>query len=195
MLIPLKALIDELEEDKELNFLLSSFSCKQDTDIEHFLHNRAVEFEKLSKSRTYLILDEDELLSKDILNQTIYGYISLALKILSVPENISNRKRQELDGFSAKLYGEVIKDFPCYLIGQLARSSNVNANAIKGRQILELAESVIARAVNSVGGRYVMIECRDDIKLTKFYEDNDFEEIARIPDNGQPMVQMIKRIR
>lgn len=40
-----------------------------------------------------------------------------------------------------------------------------------------------------------MIECRDNIKLTKFYEDNDFEEIARIPDNGQPMVQMIKRIR
>lgn len=194
MLIPLKTLTGELKEDKELIPLLSSFSCKQDEDIEHFLHNRAIEFEKLSKSRTYLIFDEDELLTKDITEQTIYGYISLALKILTVPDSVSNRIRKELDGFSAKLHGEVIRDFPCYLIGQLSRNSNVPAESINGDKILDLAEDIIATAVNAVGGRYMMIECRDNEKLINFYSNNNFEEISRIPDNDQPMVQMIRKI-
>ena len=39
-----------------------------------------------------------------------------------------------------------------------------------------------------------MIECRDKEKLIGFYQDNGFEEIARIPDEDQPMVQMIRKI-
>ena len=50
--------MQELKEDERVNRLLSSFSCAKDPDIEHFLHSRAVEFERLSKSRTYLIFDE-----------------------------------------------------------------------------------------------------------------------------------------
>lgn len=59
ILIPLKSLIAELKEGNELHQLLSSFSCEQDADIEHFLHERAVDFENLSKSRTYLICDQE----------------------------------------------------------------------------------------------------------------------------------------
>lgn len=36
----------------------------------------------------------------DIFEITIYGYISLALKILTVPTDISNRVRKEIDGRS-----------------------------------------------------------------------------------------------
>ena len=53
--------MQELKEDERVKRLLSSFSCVKDPDIEHFLRSRAVEFERLSKSRTYLIFDEDEL--------------------------------------------------------------------------------------------------------------------------------------
>ena len=49
----------ELKEDKAaLDGILSSFSCKRDQDIEDFLKNKAVEFERLSKARTYLVCDE-----------------------------------------------------------------------------------------------------------------------------------------
>ena len=49
-------------EDSDLiQKILSSFICKQDEDIENFLHNRALEFEKLSKARTYLVYDSDQL--------------------------------------------------------------------------------------------------------------------------------------
>ena len=42
---------------EELEMLLSSFHCSLENDIEFFLKNRAVSYENLSKSRTYLILD------------------------------------------------------------------------------------------------------------------------------------------
>lgn len=181
-------------EDSKLCSFLSSFSCKQDLDIEHFLHNRAVEFENLAKSRTYLICDEKEFQEKDISEVTVYGYISLGLKILTIPEGLSNNYRKKIDGFSGKIHGKPISDFPCYLIGQLSRNSNVNPSDLKGSQMIDLAQSVISMAVNAVGGRYMLIECRNNKKLIKFYSDNGFEEIASVPDNGHDMVQMIKRI-
>ena len=94
-----------MKEGNELSELLSSFSCEKDEDIEYFLHNRAIEFERLSKARTYLVLNQEQLENQEK-HLTIYGYISLALKILSVPQDMSNRMRKELDGFSAKIHGD-----------------------------------------------------------------------------------------
>lgn len=48
--------------------------------------------------------------------------------------------------------------------------------------------------VDAVDGRCMMIECKDKEKLIQFYKRSGFDEIARVPDNAQPMVQMIKRI-
>ncbi|MCD7814575.1 MAG: hypothetical protein LUH20_11130 [Lachnospiraceae bacterium] len=184
--------MDELE-DMELNRILSSFSCEQDEDIEVFLRERAVKFEQLSKSCTYLAFDQDQL-QKGYESLAVYGYISVALKVLSVPDYTSNRVRKELDGLSAKIHGTRIDDFPCYLIGQLARSSSVPKDSITGKQLVDFAFDVISAAVNAVGGRYVMIECHDDEKLVGFYRQNGFFEIARIPDKDKPMVQMVCKI-
>lgn len=196
MLIPLKALIASFEEDKgQLERFLSSYKCTEDKDIESFLHNRAVEFEKLSKARTYLVCDEEQLESNSIEHVTIYGYISLALKILTIPDAVSNRMRKELDGFSAKIHGEPIRDIPCYLIGQLSRNSAVPKELLSGSELIGYACDVIAGAAESVGGRYMMIECRDKEKLIHFYQQNLFQEIDRIPDVNVPMVQMIRKIQ
>lgn len=124
----------------------------------------------------------------------IYGYISLALKVLSVPMDTSNRKRKEIDGLSAKIRGEQISDFSCYLIGQLSKNSDVRPNELSGKELIDISFDIIAASVEAVGGRYVMIECRDNEKLIQFYKDNLFDEIARIPDNDQAMVQMIRKI-
>ncbi|MGN1187991.1 MAG: hypothetical protein ACI4R6_05815, partial [Lachnospiraceae bacterium] len=124
----------------------------------------------------------------------IYGYVSIALKVLSVPSDMSNRKRKELDGLSAKFHGEQISDFSCYLIGQLSKNSNVPRDSISGKELLQTAYDVIAEAVDAVGGRYMMIECRKEKKLIEFYSANGFEEIAYIADEGHPMVQMIRKI-
>ncbi len=118
----------------------------------------------------------------------------MAVKVFTVPETTSNRKRQQLDGFSAKEHGELISNFPCYLIGQLARNSNVPKESITGTEILSIAYSIIGEAVKAVGGRNILVECRNTEKLVKFYLDNGFDRVSQVPDENQAMIQMIRKI-
>lgn len=169
------------------------FSCNRDKDIENFLHDRAVDFERLNKSRTYLLCDDDIFRKEG--RFVILGYFSVALKVLDFPENISNRTRKMLDGLSAKLHGEVIRSVPCYLIGQLGKNSAAaHAAAVKGSEFINHALFAIRSAQNFAGGRLVLIECRDEPKLTKFYIDNHFEMFGKYPFGDVPMVQMIRTI-
>lgn len=193
MRLSLKDLISEVEEEK-LNKLLSSFVCTLEPDIEYFLRNKAVEFENLSKARTYLIIDEDDLNTKTIENVSILGYIALALKVLTVPESVSNRVRKELDGISAKIRGEQINAFPVYLIGQLGRNTSVAKEKMPGERLVDHAFDIIQASVNVVGGRYVLIECHEKDKLIRFYRENQFSEFSRIPDADRSMVQMIRKV-
>jgi len=170
---------------------LSSFACEKGGDIADYLHNRAMKFEILGKSRTYLICDDDIFPDKRALH--ICGFFTVALKALDLPENLSNRKRLELDGFSSKMHGGVIQSVPCYLIGQLAKNSSAG-DAVSGAKLLGYAMQIIASAARYVGGRYVLIECRDNQHLRKFYVDNGFAEFDKIPDDSVPMVQMIRPI-
>ena len=182
-------------DDDLLENVLSTFLCREDADIQWFLHTKAVEFERLAKSRTYLIVDQDQLQERGMsLNRlTIYGYISLAIKVLTVPEKTSNRTRQKIDGLSAKARGKLLSHFSCYLIGQLARNSCVPKASISGMELLNFAYDIVASAVEAVGGRYILIECHDDEKLVQFYLDNGFEVLSRIPDEDKKMVQMLRR--
>ena len=193
MFIPLKVLIDTLEED-ELNKVLSSFSCSKDDDIEKFLKERAVLFEGLSKARTYLIFDEEELQTKNIASVKVCGYVSLAMKILKLSKDVSNQVRKEYDGYNAKLRGRVQEEFPCYLIGQLGRNSSISSDNLTGCRLLEFALDVVQFAVDAVGGRLVMVECSPIECLKNFYITNGFEEIADVPDDGKDMVQMVRMI-
>ncbi|MCM1136512.1 MAG: hypothetical protein NC400_13165 [Clostridium sp.] len=192
MVLKLRTLIDIFgRQDRLLQQWLFSFSCKQDSDIEFFLHNRAIEFELVSKARTYLIIDDTMLLQN---NFVILGYFSLTLKTLSVPNSLSIRARKELDGFSGKFHREPIQSIPCYLIAQLARNSHVDKRSLSGNTILELACNAIASAVELVSGRYMMIECRNNRKLIQFYQTNFFKKVTNIADNDTPMIQMIRKI-
>lgn len=185
---------DNIEEDiQRLTKLLSSFSCSQDKDIEDFLHNRAIDFERINKAKTYLVCDNNVLIREG--KFVILGYFSVSLKVLELSDDISNRKRKMLDGLSAKLHGKVIKSIPCYLIGQLAKNSAIpDEQSINGLELIDCAISIIRSAEALVGGRYVLIECRNNPKLLKFYIDGRFEMFDELPFGNVPMVQMIRTL-
>ena len=92
------------------------------------------------------------------------------------------------------MHGTPINHFPCYLIGQLSKNSGIDNNILTGKDLLQFAYDNIVTSVEAVGGRYMMIECKNQKKLIEFYKNNGFQEITQIPDNGQPMVQMIRKI-
>ena len=50
----------------EFNSLINQFKCTLDPDIESFLKNKAVDFEKRRLSSTYLIFDEEKFTIYDI---------------------------------------------------------------------------------------------------------------------------------
>lgn len=88
------------EYSRRLDALLYSFSCPLDLDIEAFIHNRAIEFEKLSKSCTYLVCEEEALIKKKEL--FIYGYFSMSLKLLGFPKEFPTEKEKNLTGLVQK---------------------------------------------------------------------------------------------
>ncbi len=59
---------------------ISIFVCHKNEDIEHFLQEKAIPFEKLGKSRTYFIYDED---AEEF---CILAYFTLALQVFKIPE-------------------------------------------------------------------------------------------------------------
>jgi hypothetical protein len=178
-------------DDGKLSKVLSGFSCVQDIDIELFLRKKAIEFEKLSKAKTYLIFDENAMYEGRFI---ILGYISVSLKVLILPDTMSIRQRKDIDGYHGKIHGMPIREIPCYLIGQLAKNSNIKNNALNGSNLIDFASAVIENAVDAVGGRYMMIECHDNQNLINFYKSNGFKPIFNKPLDNIPMIQMIRAI-
>ncbi len=111
-----------------------------------------------------------------------------------LPDELSVHARKELDGFRSKIHGIPIKEIPCFLIGQLAKNSNIANNPISGKKLLTYANSIIKSVISSIGGRIILIECQENEKLLKFYSDNGFYEFVRDSYNDKTMVQMLKKI-
>jgi len=49
-----------MSDEEKAQELISIFVCGKDFDIESFIKEKAIQFEKLGKSRTFLIFNEDE---------------------------------------------------------------------------------------------------------------------------------------
>ncbi|HFQ6412510.1 TPA: GNAT family acetyltransferase, partial [Listeria monocytogenes] len=86
-----------------------------------------------------------------------------------------------------------------YLIGQLGKNYNSiskKAKAASGNDILGLAYEKIKEANAIVGGRIVYIECENNIKIIKFYEENGFRllEDYESPNNLRIMVKKIEHL-
>ena len=57
MVIPLRKTIENAELAKTVADSISNFTC-QDKDVESFLRDKALDFERRDKSRTYLVFDD-----------------------------------------------------------------------------------------------------------------------------------------
>jgi len=174
-----------MSDEAKAKELISIFVCKKDSDIESFLKYRAIQFEKLGKSRTFLIYDEDEEEFK------ILAYFTLAIQVLKIPEHIiSGRKAKLLDGFSSKIKGKKITEFPSILIGQLGKNE-MYEGVISGWEVLEYCLATILQGQVKLGGRIIMLECKEIPYLISLYEKFGFSVL----DNGHDKDQLIQMIK
>lgn len=175
----------EISDENEAQKLISIFVCKNDPDIECFLKDRAIKFEKLGKSRTFLIYNEDAD------HVEILGYFTIALQVLKIPEGfISGKKIQLLDGLSSNLRGSRITEFPTILIGQLGKN-DLHRGTISGSEIMEYCLAMILEGQKRLGGRIIMLECKNVPYLINLYQKFDFKTLMK--DYGQDeLIQMIR---
>jgi len=164
---------------------LSLFFCSKNEDVETFLRKRAIPFEKASRSRTYLILDEEALKDRKI---NIIAYFTVSMKALILREEISKSVRRNLDGLGNK-EGST---FVVYLIGQLGKN-DAYCSEINGKEIIKCAIDTIIEAYEIVGGRYILVECEPIPKLRTLYENNGFTFLQESIDNDS-LIQFIRFI-
>lgn len=163
MVLSLKEIIEYNNEDKvSFKEALSSFSCKKDLQVQNFIQNKAITFEKDKQASTFLLFnDNSDHLQLD-------GFFSLAIKVFVFREEISKNKRQ-------KISGKREDHVPAFLIGQLARNDSSSKGL--GKELLETAISYIKNAQLYVGGCLVYLDCKDE--LVSYYENYGFENIQK----------------
>lgn len=177
-----------MTSEETVKEVISTFYCSKDHDIESFLknENKAILYERISKSRTYLIFDEDDLESGSFV---LLAYFTIAIQTLKIPNGTAASQIRKLDGLYAKKGSEALTEIPSYLIGQLSKNDEY-ADKIAGDELLEYALSVISKAQGIVGGRVAFIECQDEPQLINFYTGNGFKHFRKDPDDG--LVQMVR---
>jgi hypothetical protein len=148
---------------------INEFSCARDTDVELFLRNHAIRYERDGLSRTYLYVTEDN-------EPCIVAFFSVAITSTEFPGVTKNRKAKILGGKP----GRDTKDhFGGILIGQLGRSDDFGTDDINGQELILAAEKIIEQGRYYLGGKIVYLDCREP--LIEFYGKNGYALVKSEP--------------
>ena len=174
-LFPLSEIILNTDSNRKVRRLLETFHCARDKDLQDFLHNKAVTFEKNLRSRTYLYIDNT--------TQEVAAYFTIAISTLHT-DNISPEVIELLDG-----YKDDVVSIPCFLIGQLGKSDKFEPQKI-GEFILDDAIDTIDQSQKSLGGRFILLDAINKEQIIRFYAANAFFLIEDDPRSEN--IKMIK---
>ena len=191
------------EDDFMVNIenILSGFSCPLNRDVESFLKEKAIPFEKQGISATHLIFTSYKGES------VLVGYFTLASKYFHVGlsgTRLSSNMKHRIHRFGvydADIKKEIIT---APLIGQIGKNfSNGYDQLITGDELLKIACDTVKMSQAIVGGRLVYLECEDVIGLRSFYERNGFLEFGKrmLEEKesryfkGEYLIQMLKYLK
>jgi hypothetical protein len=189
-------IVNEIGED-ETKTLLSSFSCKYNSDVENFLHDKAIDFSKRSIANTHIVYVEHDS------EWMIGGYFSLANKLFFIEPDSIPSKGWENRFLRFGIYYPDLERYivPIPLIGQVSKNYCAGcADLISGAELLQLAVDIVGAAQRSLSGKMVYLECVDHPKLIRFYTQNGFvrmydrflDDEEQLPDSPNYLVQFIK---
>lgn len=197
--IKLQILLNKYGED-EVKHLLSDFYCPLNLDVEEFIQDKAIVFDKQGISKTHLVFAQYK---KEFL---LSGYFTLAPKVFLMGKDakISKTTRKRI-----KKFGTYISDIKKYcvsapLIGQLGKNYKYkDKGLITGKILLDMACKEVAAAQASLGGNLVYLECEDTPRLVEFYQLNGFYNFGKRSLDGDEvgkssskyLIQMLKYLK
>ena len=154
--------------------ILKTFSCAKNTDVQDFLHNKAITFERNLRACTYLYTSNAD--------KSVAGYFSIGITY-TLTNKLDKAVVKFLDGYTDETIA-----IPCYLVGQLGKSDSCKEKI--GNYLLDDALSIIDKAQDSLKGRFVLIDAVNDDKVINFYKENSFILIENSTSNKS--VKMVK---
>lgn len=152
-------------------------------EVYDYLNKYAILNNKEGFSKTYLLIDPK---SKELI---IYGYFTIAIKSIQI-KNLSKTNKKKLLG---NMYPNIRKEeeVPAYLIGQI--SVNNQYTILSKNEIIECCFDVIKQIRSCVGCNLIILECKNENKLIKYYENNGFKIYTNNKTDNELLI-MIKRI-
>lgn len=175
--------------------ILSSFMCPLNSDVEDFIHTKAIQFAKQRVAVSYLVFAEQNE------QQYLVGYYTLANKFVSVNSSaLSKTLQKKIAKFSQ--YDPSLERFMVSmpLIAQLGKNFNPELPfSMAGPDLLELASERVMEIEHLIGGKTVYIECNDQPKLFDFYSsagffpfDERIRDTENLDEHDRVLVQMLK---
>ena len=163
------------DDEEKVSNVLNAFECANNKDVETFLKNKAVLFDKQGFSKTHLIYTSYKN------EMVLVGYYALAHKsfVIKSSSKVSSSLKKRIAKF-----GQYDKDLKQYvvsapLIGQLGKNDKYK-DLISGDVLLYCACKTVKSVQALVGGKFVYLECEDKPILVDFYKSNGFVEFGML---------------
>jgi hypothetical protein len=101
-----------MASEEKVSEVISVFKCEKDPDIENFLKEKAIIYERKAKSRTYLVFDEEAVLAGEF---KLLAYFAIAMQTLKIPEGTSPSQIRRLDGLYSRKGDGMITEIPAFV--------------------------------------------------------------------------------
>lgn len=176
---------------EQLAGTLCQYRNTRDNDIEVFLQSKALNYENRGWCSTYLMINEQKLQHKKVL--FVDGYFTLSNKVIQLSDTVSGTRKK-------KLFNGLKKDdnyMHFILIGQLGKYIYENQDDEEqtfgdttALEMLDKIFEIIYQVKERITCNCVLLECKDEPKVRKVYEDYGFQELQ----SDEDLIQYFKII-
>lgn len=171
--------LDELvrtfpDDENRIKGIIGCFNCLNNPDVDRFLKEKALVFDKQGLSKTYLVYTSYKN------RMVLVGYFTLANKSFVVRKNdkISKTLLKRISKFGQ--YDSELRQYmiSAPLIAQLGKN-DAHKDLISGDILLAYACDAVREAQSLLGGKIVYLECEDKSRLLEFYRNNGFVDFGK----------------
>ena len=176
----------KIYNESEIYNYLNSFVCTKNQEIELFLKNNFLDFNKKHQAMTYLLFDN---------NKKVVAYFALSVKPISIKcERLSNNELKKLLRITEVDIDDNSLNPSAYLIAQIGKMDNSNIDIDK---IFRFVNYYINEAQDICGGVVEFLESENNEKLVSLYQRRGFKIInIRKSKSGEErkLIQMYRLI-
>ena len=154
----------KIYNESEIYNYLNSFVCTKNQEIELFLKNNSLDFNKKHQAMTYLLFDN---------NKKVVAYFALSVKPISIKsERLSNNELKKLLRITEVDIDDNSLNPSAYLIAQIGKMDNSNIDIDK---IFRFVNYYINEAQDICGGVVEFLESENNEKLISLYQSRGFK--------------------